>query len=146
MSLRFQRLVLILITLVILGAAVLLILFNTKKNIVFFYTPTELIEKKITSGNKVRIGGYVKDSSLKKISLNQYEFKITDNENDLSIFYEGILPDLFREGQGTVIEGLIENQSTIKALRVYAKHDENYMPASIKEELEKNNQWKKEYK
>ena len=146
MSLRFQRLVLILITLVILGAAVLLILFNTKKNIVFFYTPTELIEKKITSGNKVRIGGYVKDSSLKKISLNQYEFKITDNENDLSIFYEGILPDLFREGQGTVIEGLIENQSTIKALRVYAKHDENYMPASIKEELEKNNQWKKDYK
>ena len=146
MSLRFQRLVLILITLVILGTAVLLILFNTKKNIVFFYTPTELIEKKITSGNKVRIGGYVKDSSLKKISLNQYEFKITDNENDLSIFYEGILPDLFREGQGTVIEGLIENQSTIKALRVYAKHDENYMPASIKEELEKNNQWKKEYK
>ena len=146
MSLRFQRLVLILITLLILGAAVLLILFNTKKNIVFFYTPTELIENKITSGNKVRIGGYVKDSSLKKISLNQYEFKITDNENDLSVFYEGILPDLFREGQGTVIEGLIENQSTIKALRVYAKHDENYMPASIKEELEKNDQWKKDYK
>ena len=146
MSLRFQRLVLILITLIILGAAVLLILFNTKKNIVFFYTPTELIEKKINSGDKVRIGGYVKDSSLKKISLNQYEFKITDNENDLSIFYQGILPDLFREGQGTVIEGLIENQNTIKALSVYAKHDENYMPASIKEELEKNNQWKKDYK
>ena len=146
MSLRFQRLVLILITLVILGAAVLLILFNTKKNIVFFYTPTELMEKEITSGNKVRIGGYVKDSSLKKISLNQYEFKITDNENDLLVFYQGILPDLFREGQGTVIEGLIENQGIINALKVYAKHDENYMPASIKEELEKNNQWKKNYK
>ena len=146
MSLRFQRLALVVITLAILGAAVLLILFNTKKNIVFFYTPTELIEKKINSGNKVRIGGYVKNSSLKQISLNQYEFKITDNENDLSIFYEGILPDLFREGQGTVIEGLIENQSTINALRVYAKHDENYMPASIKEELEKNNQWKKDYR
>ena len=146
MSLRFQRLVLILITLVILGAAVLLILFNTKKNIVFFYTPTELIGKKITSGNKVRIGGYVKETSLKQISPNQYEFKITDNKNDLSVFYEGILPDLFREGQGTVIEGLIENQSTINALKVYAKHDENYMPASIKEKLEKNNQWKKDYK
>ena len=146
MSLRFQRLALILITLVILGAATLLILFNTKKNIVFFYTPTELIEKKIISGDKVRIGGYVKDTSLKKISLNKYEFKITDNQNDLSVFYEGILPDLFREGQGTVIEGLIENQSTVTALRVYAKHDENYMPASIKKELEKNNQWKKDYK
>ena len=146
MSLRFQRLILILITLVILGTAVLLILFNTKKNIVFFYTPTELIEKKISFGDKVRIGGYVKDASLKKISLNQYEFKITDNENDLSVFYQGILPDLFREGQGTVIEGVVENNYNVTASKVYAKHDENYMPASIKKELEKNNQWKKDYK
>ncbi len=146
MSLRFQRLVLILISLVILCAAVLLILINTKKNIVFFYTPTELIEQKIFYGDKIRIGGYVKDSSLKKISLNQYSFKITDNKNDLLVFYQGILPDLFREGQGTVIEGLIENQKTVKAFKVYAKHDENYMPASIKKELEKNNQWKKDYK
>ena len=146
MSLRFQRLVLILISLVILGAAVLLILINTKKNIVFFYTPTELIEQKIFYGGKIRIGGYVKDSSLKKISLNQYSFKITDNKNDLLVFYQGILPDLFREGQGAVIEGLIENQKTVKAVKVYAKHDENYMPASIKKELEKNNQWKKDYK
>ena len=146
MSLRFQRLVLILISLLILGAAALLILFNTKKNIVFFYTPTELLEHKISLGDKIRIGGYVKDSSLKKISLNQYEFKITDNKNDLLVFYQGILPDLFREGQGTVIEGLVKNQSSVTALRVYAKHDENYMPASIKKELEKNNQWKKDYK
>ena len=146
MSLRFQRLVLILISLLILGAAALLILFNTKNNIVFFYTPTELLEQNISFGDKIRIGGYVKESSLKKISLNQYEFKITDNKNDLLVFYQGILPDLFREGQGTVVEGLIENQSTINALRVYAKHDENYMPASIKKELEKNNQWKKDYK
>ena len=146
MSLRFQRLVLILISLLILGAAALLILFNAKKNIVFFYTPTELLEHKISFGDKIRIGGYVKDASLKKISLNQYEFKITDNKNDLLVFYQGILPDLFREGQGTVIEGLIENQSSVTALRVYAKHDENYMPASIKKELEKNNQWKKDYK
>ena len=117
-----------------------------KKISFFFYTPTELLEQKISFGDKIRIGGYVKDSSLKKISLNQYEFKITDNKNDLLVFYQGILPDLFREGQGTVIEGLIENQSTVTALRVYAKHDENYMPASIKKELEKNNQWNKDYK
>ena len=146
MSLRFQRLVLILISLLILGAAALLILFNTKNNIVFFYTPTELLDQNISFGDKIRIGGYVKESSLKKISLNQYEFKITDNKNDLLVFYQGILPDLFREGQGTVIEGLIKNQSTVTALRVYAKHDENYIPASIKKELEKNNQWKKDYK
>ena len=146
MSLRFQRLILILTTLAMLVAALLLILFNTKQNIVFFYTPTELIENKITSGVKVRIGGYVKKSSIKKKSINSYEFKITDNKNEILIFYNGILPDLFREGQGTVIEGSINDQNTVNASKVYAKHDENYMPASIKKELEKNNQWKKEYK
>ena len=112
----------------------------------FFYTPSELIENKITSGVKVRIGGYVKKSSIKKKSTNSYEFKITDNKNEMLVFYYGILPDLFREGQGTVIEGSIIDQNTVNASKVYAKHDENYMPASIKKELEKNNQWKKEYK
>ena len=145
MSLRFQRLMLILITLVMLIAAVLLILFNTKQNIVFFYTPTELIENNVALDQKVRIGGYVKNSSFIKKSLNTYEFKITDNKNELLVFYNGILPDLFREGQGTVIEGFLNNNNIV-ASKVYAKHDENYMPASIKKELEKNNQWKKDYK
>ena len=145
MSLRFQRLILILITLVFLSAALVLILFNTKQNIVFFYTPTELIENNVALDQKVRIGGYVKNSSFIKKSLNTYEFKITDNKNELLVFYNGILPDLFREGQGTVIEGFLNNNNIV-ASKVYAKHDENYMPASIKKELEKNNQWKKNYK
>ena len=147
MSLRFQRLILILLTLIMLGAALLLILFNTKQNIVFFYTPTELLENNIAPDKKkLRIGGYVKKSSFVKKSLNNYEFKITDNANDLVIFYKGMLPDLFREEQGIVIEGLIDKNNNIIASKVYAKHDENYMPASIKKELEKNNQWKKDYK
>ncbi len=146
MSLRFQRLILILITLVMLGVATLLILFNTKQNIVFFYTPTELIENDVTIDKKVRIGGYVKNSSFIKKSLNTYEFKITDNVNELLVFYDGILPDLFREGQGTVIEGFLDNNNNIVASKVYAKHDENYMPESIKKELEKNKRWKKNYK
>jgi len=146
MSLRFQRLILILITLVFLSAALVLILFNTKQNIVFFYTPTELIENDFILNKKVRIGGYVKNSSFIKKSLNTYEFTITDNVNELLVFYSGILPDLFREGQGTVIEGVLNNNNNIVASKVYAKHDENYMPASIKKELEKNNQWKKNYK
>ena len=130
-----------------LGAALLLILFNTKQNIVFFYTPTELLENNIAPDKKkLRIGGYVKKSSFVKKSLNNYEFKITDNTNDLLIFYKGILPDLFREEQGIVVEGLIDKNNNIVASKVYAKHDENYMPASIKKELEKNNQWKKDYK
>ena len=108
MSLRFQRLILILITLVFLSAAVILILFNTKQNIVFFYTPTELIENDFILNKKVRIGGYVKKSSFIKKSLNTYEFTITDNVNELLVFYNGILPDLFREEQGVVVEGYRE--------------------------------------
>ena len=146
MSLRFQRLILILLTLTILGAAILLIMFNTKQNIVFFYTPSELLEDNIDPNKKLRIGGYVKKLSFVEKSLNKYEFKITDNSNDLLIFYEGMLPDLFREEQGIVIEGFINKNKNIIASKVYAKHDENYMPASIKKELEKNNQWKKDYK
>ena len=146
MSLRFQRLILILLTLIILGAAILLIMFNTKQNIVFFYTPSELLENNIDPNKKLRIGGYVKKLSFVEKSLNKYEFKITDNANDLLIFYEGMLPDLFREEQGIVIEGFIDKNNNIVASKVYAKHDENYMPASIKKELEKNNQWKKNYK
>ena len=146
MSLRLQRLILILLTLVILGTATLLILSNTKKNIVFFYTPTELLQNNIALDKKLRIGGYVKKSSFIEKSLNDYEFKITDNTNELLIFYKGILPDLFREEQGIVIEGFLNKDNNIIASKVFAKHDENYMPESIKKELEKNNQWKKEYK
>ena len=146
MSLRFQRLILIILTIVILGLAILLILFNTKKNIVFFYTPTELLTNNISFEKKVRIGGYVKQTSFLEKSLNNYEFKITDNTNEILVFYKGMLPDLFREGQGTVVEGYLDKNNNIIASKVYAKHDENYMPASIKKELEKNNQWKKDYK
>ena len=146
MSLSFQRLILILLTLIMLCAALILILFNTKQNIVFFYTPSELLENNISLDKKVRIGGYVKQSSFIEKSLNSYEFIITDNTNELLIYYKGILPDLFREGQGTVIEGFLNKNNNIVASKVYAKHDENYMPKSIKKELEKNNQWKKNYK
>ena len=146
MSLRLQRLILILLTLVILGTATLLILSNTKKNIVFFYTPTELLQNNIALDKKLRIGGYVKKSSFIEKSLNDYEFKITDNTNELLIFYKGILPDLFREEQGIVIEGFLDKYNNIIASKVFAKHDENYMPESIKKELEKNNQWNTNYK
>ena len=146
MSLRFQRLILIILTIVILGAAIILILFNTKQNIVFFYTPTELLTNNISLEKKLRIGGYVKQTSFLEKSLNDYEFKITDNTNEILVLYKGMLPDLFREGQGTVIEGYLDKNNNIIASKVYAKHDENYMPASIKKELEKNNQWKKSYR
>ena len=141
MSLRFQRLILILITLVFLSAAVVLILFNTKQNIVFFYTPTELIENDFILNKKVRIGGYVKNSSFVKKSLNTYEFTITDNVNELLVFYNGILPDLFREEQGVVVEGYIK-KNIFEATEVLAKHDENYMPKEVADTLKANGNWK----
>ena len=146
MTLRFQRLFIILLSVTLLLSSLLLILFNSEKNIVFFYTPTEFYENKLKINTSVRIGGFVKENSFKKISLNSYEFSITDNNNEIKITYSGILPDLFRENQGTVIEGVIENINTINANTVYAKHDENYMPSSIKKELQKKEYWKKNYK
>ena len=146
MSLRFQRLLLIIISLIFLFISILLILFNTEKNIVFFYTPTELKEKDIQLNQKVRIGAYVEKGSFKKINNNTFEFSISDNANSIKVLYEGLLPDLFREGQGAVIEGLLKEKNYIMADTVYAKHDENYMPVSIKKELEKKEYWNKNYK
>ena len=145
MTLRFQRLILIIITLVMLLSAVLLILFNSKKNIIFFYTPSELIENNHPLQQVVRVGAFVEEGSLKKITFDTYEFNITDNLKSLRVSYQGLLPNLFREGQGVVIEGILLEQNYIQANTVFAKHDENYMPLSIKKELEKNEYWQKKY-
>ena len=145
MTLRFQRLILIIITLIMMLSAVLLILFNSKKNIIFFYTPSELIENNHPLQQVVRVGAFVEKESLKKITSNTYEFNITDNLTSLRVIYQGLLPNLFREGQGVVIEGVLLEQNYIQANTVFAKHDENYMPLSIKKELEKNEYWQKKY-
>ena len=145
MSISFQRLIIILFSLILLTGAVLLILYNSKKNLVFFYTPSEFLASQKEDGQKVRIGGFVKKNSVLKEKSNLYEFKVTDNNNSILIKYKGILPNLFREEQGVVIEGKIKDNNTIDASRVFAKHDENYMPASIQKELKNKNYWKKEY-
>ena len=145
MSARFQRLLLIFFSLIFLATAVILVLFNSKKNLVYFYTPTELLNSNTDVSAKVRIGGFVKKNSINMSGENQYDFVITDNKNELNISYNGLLPDLFREEQGVVIEGELLINKNIKASMVFAKHDENYIPASIKQQLQKNNFWKKEY-
>ena len=145
MTLRFQRLLLILLTMIMLIGSVLLILYNTRQNIIFFYTPLELTQSNPSLNSIVRIGAFVKKDSLKKINNNTYEFYITDKVESIRITYKGILPDLFREEQGAVVEGILVEKKFIKADRVYAKHDENYMPATIKRQLEKNKYWKKNY-
>ena len=145
MSLSFQRLLVVLLSLIFLTGAVLLILFNYKKNLIFFYTPSELINSKTKIDDTVRIGGFVKNGSIKKNKENEYHFIITDNKKTIKIIYNGLLPDLFREGQGAVIEGRLLKNNIIKASNVFAKHDENYIPVSIKKQLESSKYWKKEY-
>ncbi len=145
MSLRFQRLLLIFLSLFFLTASIFLILFNSKKNLIFFYTPSELLNSKTQINDTIRIGGIVKKDSLKNIEDNKYVFIIHDNNNYVRVSYTGILPDLFREEQGVVVQGKLTKIDKIKADRVFAKHDENYMPTSIKKQLEKNKYWNKSY-
>ena len=145
MPLRFQRLLLIFLSLLFLTVSIFLILFNSKKNLIFFYTPSELLNSKTQINDTIRIGGIVKKDSLKNIEDNKYVFIIHDNNNYVRVSYTGILPDLFREEQGVVVQGKLIKIDKIKADRVFAKHDENYMPTSIKKQLEKNKYWNKSY-
>ena len=145
MSLRFQRLLLILITLVIILSAVLLILYNTREHVSYFYTPSEIDKSDIVIDKIIRIGGFVENNSFNKISSSKFNFKITDEKSSIFVTFNGILPDLFREGQGAVIEGRFDNNDVFNATNVFAKHDENYMPASIKNELEESGYWNKNY-
>ena len=147
MSPRFQRLLIIILSLFLISTATILIIKNSKNNIIFFYTPTELIESKISINKKVRIGGFVKKNSLKTNpnKINSITFTFTDNKNDIIIEFEGVLPSLFKEGQGTVVEGILNNKNYLIAETVFAKHDENYMPASIEKQLKQADYWKKNY-
>ena len=146
MSLRFQRLLLILLTLVIILSAVLLILYNTREHVSYFYTPSEIDNSNIVINKIVRIGGFVENNSFNKISSSEFYFRITDEKASIFVTFNGILPDLFREGQGAVIEGAFGDNDIFNATNVFAKHDENYMPASIKEDLKDSGYWNKNYK
>ena len=125
--------------------AVFLILFNTRENISYFYTPSEVDFSKININQKMRLGGYVEVDSFTKLSSSSFKFKITDEKKSINVNYIGILPDLFREGQGAVIEGYFQNKEMFNATTVFAKHDENYMPSSIKSKLENSGYWNKKY-
>ena len=146
MSLRFQRLLLILISLTMIMFAILLILYNSRENISFFFTPTELLDSNIDTNKQIRIGGFVEKNSFIKISASSFVFNLTDNVNSIKITYNGILPDLFKEEQGAVVEGKLNSKKLFIAKNVFAKHDENYMPSLIKKDLENMGYWKKNYK
>jgi cytochrome c-type biogenesis protein CcmE len=144
MTRKAKRLTLIFGALAVLGLAAGLIMFALRDNIVFFYTPTQLAEKHPATGARLRIGGLVKQGSLVKGEGRDVSFVITDNEKELAATYTGLLPDLFREGQGVVADGVLASDGKFRADSVLAKHDETYMPKEVAEALKKQGHWKEE--
>ena len=143
MNAKYRRLFITIIIILTLGLATKLILMALEENIVYFYTPNDLIEKfgdTKNIQNKIRIGGLVLESSIKKEGEKTI-FMITDRKKEVKVVFKGPLPDLFREGQGIVAEGMFQNNNFI-ASEVLAKHDENYMPPEVADALKKNNVWK----
>lgn len=121
---------------VILSIAALLVMFAFRESIVFFHTPSDVAEKKIGAGERFRLGGLVADGSVKRGEGTQVEFAVTDTLANVKVAYDGILPDLFREGQGVVTEGKLQEDGRFLADTVLAKHDENYMPPEVAKSLE----------
>ena len=126
---------------VVLALALGLILFALRDQIVFFYSPTEIHEKSVAAGTPVRLGGLVKEGTWKR-SGDQNDFVVTDGTTEMTAHYTGILPDLFREGQGVVIEGAVATDGSFAASNVLAKHDEKYMPKEVVDELKAKGEWR----
>jgi cytochrome c-type biogenesis protein CcmE len=110
---------------------------NLQKNVVYFYAPQEIKNLKVMPSNKIRLGGLVKEGSLKK-NNNTYVFIITDLKNEIFVEYKGLLPNLFIEGKSAVVEGVLKDNKYFIASTILAKHDENYMPPEVANSLKKN--------
>ena len=141
MTRKQRRLILIGSSLGVLGVAVGLVLSAMSGSIVFFQSPTDVVEHHLPPGTRIRIGGLVKPGSVQRGDNLRIRFEVTDGKHDIPVRYQGIVPDLFREGQGVVAEGKIEPGGSFDADTVLAKHDERYMPKEVVEALKKSGRW-----
>jgi cytochrome c-type biogenesis protein CcmE len=141
MTRKQRRLALIGSSLGVLAIAAALVLGALRDSIVFFNSPTDVAEKGIRPGTRMRIGGLVKPGSLQRGDNLQVSFAVTDGKTDIVVRYQGIVPDLFREGQGVVAEGRLESAQVFAADTVLAKHDERYMPREVVDALKKSGRW-----
>jgi cytochrome c-type biogenesis protein CcmE len=134
---KTNRFYFIFLILVSISLALFFVLKALNDKIVFFYTPTNLSEDSDIIGENIRVGGLVLENSIKYSNDGlRVSFVITDNKNMIDVFYSGILPDLFREKQGVVVEGnFLKSKKTFNAKKVLAKHDENYMPPEVKKAI-----------
>jgi len=142
MTRKQRRATFIALSVGILSAAVLLVAIALRDTIVFFHTPKEVAEKHIPAGKRIRLGGLVADGSVKRGAGTAVEFAITDTVRTIPVSYSGLLPDLFREGQGVVAEGKLDPAGRFHADTVLAKHDENYMPPEVAKALKEQGVWK----
>ncbi len=142
---RRRRLTVVLVLVTGVGAAVGLILFALSQNINLFFSPSQIAAGEAPKARSIRVGGLVVPGSVERApgSLS-VAFTLTDNRERVRVEYEGILPDLFREGQGIVALGKLHEGNTVHAEEVLAKHDENYMPPEVAESLRKSGEWRSE--
>jgi cytochrome c-type biogenesis protein CcmE len=145
MTRKQRRLVLIGSGMAVLAFAVALMLNALRDSIVFFNSPSDVVEKHVPAGTRIRLGGLVKNSSVVRGKDLSVRFEVTDGKNGITVNYQGVLPDLFREGQGVVAEGALDAGGTFKADSILAKHDENYMPKEVADALKRSGHWKDDY-
>lgn len=145
MTRKQRRLVMIGGAGVVLAIAVGLVLNALRDSIVFFSTPKMVAEQHVAAGKRFRLGGVVEPGSLKRGDQLKVSFKVTDGDATLPVAFKGILPDLFREGQGVVAEGSLDHAGIFEADTVLAKHDETYMPKDVADALKKQGHWKDDY-
>ncbi len=142
MTRKRRRLIALVAGLSLLGAATAMVLTAFSDNLVFFYSPSDIAAKGIGPDRRIRIGGLVEQQSLvHEPDGHTIGFRVTDGRKDLSVIYDGILPDLFREGQGVVAEGRLRADGVFVASTVLAKHDEKYMPPEVADALKRSGHW-----
>ena len=142
MTRKRRRMIMVLAALVLLGGAAALVLTALQENLVYFHSPSDIAEKPPAPGQSIRLGGLVAEDSLEKLPDGlTFTFVITDLAEDVPVVYKGLLPDLFREGQGVVAEGKLEPGGLFRASEVLAKHDETYMPPEVAAALKEAGQW-----
>ena len=143
MTRKQRRLTLVGTAVGVLGLALGLVLYAMRDNIVFFHSPADVSAKAVQPGTRFRLGGLVKEGSIKRDG-QLIAFDVMDARSVLPVRYEGILPDLFREGQGVVAEGALDTSGVFKADTVLARHDETYMPREVADALKKQGHWQGE--
>lgn len=142
MTRKKKRLLTIGSGLAVLACAAGLVLFALRQQIVFFRTPADLVEMHIAPGTRIRLGGLVEKGSIERNGATKVKFIVTDTVKTLPVIYEGLLPDLFREGQGVIAEGAVGPDGVFVADTILAKHDENYMPKDVADSLKAKGVWK----